>query len=114
MRAVRSMSCNFERLRTTMSGWGPCRGMPLLLVLCGCGEGLPSVPGLDFSHHNRCTGAPPQDVDASASEIQCLVDSYLFSTDADAEMEMPEQGSNVPGSPICCEVCAVKDTADDV
>jgi len=115
MRAVRSMLCKLERLRAPRSRPATVRATSLLLlVLYGCGEGLPSVPGLDISPHDRCTGAPPRDVDASASEIQCLVDNYLFSTDADAAMEMPEQGTNVPGSPICCEVCAVKDTADDI
>jgi hypothetical protein len=42
------------------------------------------------------------------------VDDYVFSIMNDGEMVEMEQGTDVPGSPICCEVCAVDDTADDV
>lgn len=98
------------------SPWSPLRGFHrgALLLLVGCGEGLPPV-GLDFSSHDRCTGAPPHDVDASASEIQCRVDDYLLLINDDVGFEMfSEQDTNVPGIPICCEVCALKGTADDV
>jgi hypothetical protein len=90
------------------------RAVPLLLVLLGCGEGLPPIVGLDFSSHDRCTGTPPGDVDASASEIQCRVDDYVFSTLYNGVYVDMEQEMDVPGTPICCEVCAVADTADDV
>ena len=89
------------------------RNALFLLVVGGCEAG-PSV-GLDFSKHDRCTGAPPQDVDASASEIQCRVEYDFVINDADSGLPvMSEHGMNVPGTPICCEVCAVKDRADDV
>jgi hypothetical protein len=110
MLGVCTMSSGTPRAGRQRASW---RGTPLLLFLGGCGEGISPV-GLDASQHDRCTGAPPLAVDASASEIQCRVDDYVFSTNADEATPIAEQGTNVPGSPICCEVCAVEGTADDV
>jgi len=87
------------------------RRATLLLIAIGSCEAGPSV-GLDFSKHDRCTGASPQDVDASASEIQCRT-TYIFSTTVDEAMPISEEGMNVLGEPTCCEVCTLSDTADD-
>jgi hypothetical protein len=87
--------------------------MLCFMAASGCGEGLPPVP-IDLSSHDACAGPPPLDVDASAAEIQCRIDSYVFQINDDAGMPtMTEQGTNELGDPICCEVCAVEDTADD-
>lgn len=56
---------------------------------------------------------PPYVVDASASEIQCLVEEYTYITYAVEADGFTETGTNVPGLPACCEVCARKGTADD-
>lgn len=83
------------------------------LVASGCGgEGLPPLP-LDISSHDACGSAPPYSVDASASEIQCLVEEYLYVNYADEETTIDEAGANVPGSPVCCEICARNGSADD-
>lgn len=83
------------------------------LLAGACGEGLPDVP-IDLANHDRCeTSIPPYVVDASASEIQCLVEDYTYFNTADATHGISEMGANVPGPPACCEVCAREDTADD-
>lgn len=82
------------------------------LLAIGCGQDPPIIP-LDTSAHNVCSESVPHAVDASASEIQCLVENYVFSTEADTNEPIQEQGANVPGLPVCCEVCATQDTADD-
>lgn len=83
------------------------------LLAGACGEGLPDVP-IDLANHDRCeTSVPPYVVDASASEIQCLVEDYTYITYAVEATGFTETGMNVPGPPACCEVCARKDTADD-
>ncbi len=83
-----------------------------VLFSSGCGEPLPDIP-LDIADHDRCSMSVPYVVDASASEIQCLVEDYLYVSDADGFNPIMEEGTNVPGIPACCEVCAVEDTADD-
>ncbi len=83
-----------------------------VLFSVSCGEGLPDVP-LDLGTHDRCEiSVPYVPVDASASEIQCLVEEYVYASYADEE-ESLEDGTNVPGAPACCEVCAREDTADE-
>jgi hypothetical protein len=85
----------------------------LALLAGACGEGLPDVP-LDIANHDRCsTSVPPYVVDATASEIQCLVESYTYVTYANENETIMEEAMNVPGTPVCCEVCARKGTADD-
>jgi hypothetical protein len=81
------------------------------LLAAGCGEPLPSIP-LDISTHNSCAESIPYVVDASASEIQCLVEDYIYISYANEDDMITEEGMNVPGPPVCCEVCATKDTAD--
>lgn len=84
-----------------------------ILLAGACGEGLPDVP-IDLANHDRCeTSMPPYVVDASASEIQCLVEEYTYITYAVEATGFTETGTNVPGPPACCEVCARKDTAAD-
>lgn len=82
------------------------------LFFASCGEGLPDVP-LDIANHDRCSMSVPYVVDASASEIQCLVEEYRYESNANVLEPIMEEGVNVPGLPACCEVCAVEDTADD-
>ena len=57
------------------------------LVLTACGEPLPDVP-LDIANHDRCSMSLPYVVDASASEIQCLVEDYLYVSYADDDDTM--------------------------
>ena len=52
------------------------------MLVVSCGEGLPPVP-LDLADHNRCSEEVPYAVDASASEIQCMVESYQYVSYAD-------------------------------
>lgn len=92
---------------------GVTRGVAVgSLLAAGCGEPLPPVP-LDISTHDSCAESIPYVVDASASEIQCLVENYIYVSYADQTTTITEEGTNVPGPPACCEVCATKDTADD-
>jgi hypothetical protein len=82
------------------------------LLSSSCGEPLPSIP-LDLSSHDRCGTSVPYVVDASASEIQCLAEDYIYATYVDEEDPIIEDGINVPSPPACCEVCARKDSADE-
>lgn len=92
-------------------------GPPLgLLLAVACGEPLPPVQ-LDLAAHDRCADAVPYTVDASASEIQCLVEEYVYLNYAPVHFNEPgniivEEGFGVPGPPVCCEVCATKEAAD--
>lgn len=87
----------------------------LLGTACGVGEGLPDIEVTTIGHHDKCSSEPfPYSVDASSSEIQCLIVDHkveLTATEID-----PPTGMHIiidePGDPICCEVCAKKGTAD--
>lgn len=81
------------------------------LLLSGCFEPVPPV-SLDAGEHDACSAVLPHIVDASASEIQCLVEDYEYVSYAVAGETVDEQGFNVPGPPVCCEVCATKGSAD--
>lgn len=82
------------------------------MLSTGCIEPLPPV-SLDFSNHDQCAYAVPYVVDASASEIQCLVEDYVYVTYVGEDGALSAEGMNVPGPPACCEVCATRGTADD-
>ena len=83
-----------------------------LMLSCG-GEGLPEI-SVDIGAHNTCSGSIPYTVDGSASEIQCFIDDHIVSITGGAMVPVMllEMSTNEPGDPVCCEVCATKQTAD--
>ncbi|MCX4240859.1 hypothetical protein [Paraliomyxa miuraensis] len=91
-----------------------CTSGIIAAVALGCGEPLPPIT-VDVGSHDRCDDAVPYAVDASASEIQCFVEEYTYLNWNPTLLEMDpvvEEGFGVPGSPVCCEVCAKKEAAD--
>jgi len=81
-----------------------------------CGEGLPEiqVDGAVSASDECSSEAFPYSVDASSSEIQCFIeDSIVSISEGMVAPPMPlDVIMNQQGDPICCEVCAEKDTAD--
>lgn len=102
MEDLRLMPAGFRR------GLEACVGSFGALLLGGCFEPLPPV-SIDAAEHDLCSAVLPHVVDASAAEIQCLVEDYVYVSYGAEE----EQGIDVPGPPVCCEVCATKGIADE-